>query len=200
MLAGCAVAPAGVEPIIDLGELRCDAAPNLSLALPLPEATPREAPVSMEFDSQLPCLRLVGERAGFYAAFRIAPERGAVVLTISSLPLGRTIMAPRVMLMDGNGRLTRALGPDAFLFRGAGLSALVRLRAEEGFVVVGSAPGMAGKGFDRVRSSMNLTAVPLGAGMIFIHHGSEATQQMVFGHNGRVVLETRAAEAATVVP
>ena len=174
MLAGCAVAPAGVEPIIDLGELRCDAAPNLSLALPLPEATPR--------------------------AFRIAPERGAVVLTISSLPLGRTIMAPRVMLMDGNGRLTRALGPDAFLFRGAGLSALVRLRAEEVFVVVGSAPGMAGKGFDRVQSSMNLTAVPLGAGMIFIHHGSEATQQMVFGHNGRVVLETRAAEAATVVP
>ena len=35
------MAPAGVEPIIDLGELRCDAAPNLSLALPLPEALSR---------------------------------------------------------------------------------------------------------------------------------------------------------------
>ena len=200
MLAGCAVAPPGVEPIIDLGEQRCDAAPNLSLALPLPEATSREAPVSMEFDSLLPCLRLAGERAGFYAAFRIAPERGAVVLTISSLPLGRTIMAPRVMLMDGNGRQTRALGPDAFLFRGVGLSALVRLRAEEVFVVVGSVPGMAGKGFDRLQSSMESTVVPIGVGAIFIRHGSEATRQMVFGHNGRVVLETKVAEAATVVP
>ena len=123
MLAGCAVAPPGVEPIIDLGEQRCDAAPNLSLALPLPEATSREAPVSMEFDSLLPCLRLAGERAGFYAAFRIAPERGAVVLTISSLPLGRTIMAPRVMLMDGNGRQTRRGRRTGFMrdVRGHGL-------------------------------------------------------------------------------
>lgn len=175
-LAGCVAAPGAVEPVIDLGERRCDAVPMLQGALPLPVRTGtaldgRDGPVTFDFDLGAPCIRQVGERAGLYAPFR---------------------------LLDASGREVRRVEADGFLFRGQGLTALVRLRPEEVFVVVGSSPVMAGQGFDRLQTDVRTQVIPIGVGVVMMPVGSEATRQMMFSHNGRVVLETRPMDTATI--
>jgi len=202
-LAGCVAAPGAVEPVIDLGERRCDAAPVLQGALPLPARTGtaldgRDGPVTFDFDLGAPCIRQAGERAGLYAPFRLPDGHGEVMLTVRSVPLGRTLLAPRVRLLDASGKEVRRVEADGFLFRGQGLTALVRLRPEEVFVVVGSSPVMAGQGFDRLQTDVRTQVIPIGVGVVMMPVGSEATRQMMFSHNGRVVLETRPMDSATV--
>ncbi len=196
VLAGCAGVPDAVEPVIDLGERRCEAAPSVQGARPLPLG--RDAAVTFDMDPGAPCLRLAGERAGLYAPFRLPQGQGEAMLTVRSVPLGRTLLAPRLILLDGAGREVRRVEADGFLFRGQGLVTLVRLRPEEAFAVVMSTPALAGQGFDRLQSEARMQAVPIGVGMVFVHTGSEATRQVVFAHNGRVVLEARGMESATV--
>lgn len=205
VLAGCAGAPEAVEPVIDLGDRRCDAAPSLQGALPLlaetkPGLGGRDGPVTFEMDPGAPCLRLPGERAGLYAPFRLPQGRGEVMLTVRSMPLGRTLLAPRLILLDEAGREMRRVEADGFLFRGQGLVALVRLRPEEAFVVVASTPGLAGRGLDRLQAEARTQVIHIGVGMVMMPVGSETTRQMVFAHNGRVVLETKPMEQATVAP
>jgi hypothetical protein len=154
--------------------------------------------VTFEFDVGAPCLRANGERAGLYAPFRLPQRTEEMMLTVRSLPVGRTLLAPRVLLLDAAGREVRRVEADAFLFRGQGLAALVRLRPEEAFVVVGSTPSLAGLSIDRLQTDIRTNVLVIGRAVVSSIQGIESTRQIVFAHNGRVALETKPMEAATV--
>lgn len=183
-LAGCRTP--GPPPLTMLPARACPEAPVLAGTRQLAEARPEQVDIAAD----APC---IATRAGpaLYAAFQLPPRRPAMV-EIAGVPQGETLFAPRAMLLDASGRVTREIGPDAFMFRPLGLSALVRLRPEDATLVVTSDPAAAGKRMSRIRTqvqTMVLSAPP----MIYYAQdtGSDTRQELMLAHNGRVSVTFR---------
>lgn len=185
-LAAC-VRPAEPPPLLDLGARACPGTPDLAAAPTLVVTSPATNLREFDITAASPCLR-GPDGPGLYAAFLLPSLASPAMLRVASIPQGPALFAPRIQLLDRAGQVLREVGPDAFLFRGGGLTALVRLRDGEAAVVITSHPPVIGQDVSRIQSATHATPM-IGPGVAFVvYTGSEAAQRQVLSHNGRVVI------------
>ena len=185
-LAGC-VPPPDVPPVLDLGARSCADTPSPDAAA----AAFIEPDGKMKFadvDNGSPCLR-TAEGNSLYTAFRFAPGGPPAAAAIASVALGRTMMAPRIYVLDGAGKVAREIAADSFLYRGGMLTTLLRLRPDDAAIVVASFPPAIGQAVSRIQSSVQQTTVQAGRGFFTWASGAEAGLQHTLAHNGRVRIE-----------
>lgn len=190
LLTGCMPPPdPGQEPLLDLGARGCDASPALAAAVPLDATVVREVTAKATVEPGSACLRGADGKPSLYVAFRLIRKQPAADnLLVASLPTGRSMMAPRLILLDEAGTPTREIGAEGFNFRGAGLATLVRLRAGERYAVVASNPAVVGQAQSRLVASAIPTTVMVGLAAVTVYAGSEQKSEGFMTHNGLVTL------------
>jgi hypothetical protein len=184
LLAACA-APA-VPPILSLDGRPCTAQPDLAAAqaVPLDEGDP----VKLDLDAGAACLDGAGGRSA-YVAFRLPRSEHSYLLTVTSTPLGDTLLAPRLVLLDATGGVLREVPRDDFRFQGTALNAVLRAAPAERYLVVASDAPSVGRQISHILGESRATPVPVGIGAVaIIHSGSERQQVITYAHNGRVTV------------
>lgn len=186
-LAAC-VTVAPVPPVLDLATVRCTADPSRDAAI----AT-RIGEVSLvEIDGRTACLEQPDGTRGSFALLRL-PEAGEPYLVdIRSVPLrGGTLLAPRVAVLDASGTRLRERRHDEFVFRGASLHLGLRIHPDDHYLLVTSDTAAIGRRESRLQAYTLQTMAPVGRGFMITSTGGEATQQIVYAHNGRLEIEPR---------
>jgi maltose operon substrate-binding protein precursor MalM len=185
LLAACAT-PA-VPPILSLDARPCVGRPDLAAAQALPLDAGK--PIKLDLDAGAACLESgVGGRSA-YVAFRLPRSEQPYLLTVLSAPLGDTLFAPRLMLLDEQGKVLREVPRDDFTFHGVALYAGLRAAPAERYLIVASDPLAVGQHMSHIIGESRMTPVPVGIGGVFlINSGSEKQQVITYAHNGRVTV------------
>ena len=186
-LAACATTPTPV-PLLTVSATNCSAAPNLSTAAPLVLAAKPgdEKPVELTFDAQTSCLQSAAGTKSLYRVFALPADAPPYTIMVSAVPFGQALFAPHLMLLDGQGSMTREVKSDPFVFRGSQLTALLRNHADERYLLIASDPDSMGKQFARTLEETQVYTGSTGYGIYQIHTGTDTTQQMIYTANGNV--------------
>ncbi len=186
-LAGCVPPRPDLAPLLDIGARTCPDIPSTDAAAAAfiePDGKLHFADV----DGGSPCLK-TPEGLSLYTAFRFAPGGAPAAVGVASVPQGRTLLAPRVYVLDDAGRVVREISTDSFLYRGGMLATLLRLRRDDTAIVVASFPPAIGQGVNRIQSLAQATTVNTGRGVLVWTSGTEAALHHTLAHNGRVRIE-----------
>jgi hypothetical protein len=171
-----------IEPLIDLGSRHCAVSVDNRDASVLAMTPSRASAALVDIAAAGPCWRLEQGDALFHAFVLPASDK-PLVATIASLPAGRALLAPRVLVLDAAGRTTREIPFDAFQFRGDAFRDYIRLCPDDRMLVVASSPDMVGRAVDLIQG--RIAAYPtFGGGTILV--GSDANAHYVWSHTGRV--------------
>lgn len=191
LLAGCQTTRPDLPPLVQIAPAQCAAAPDLGHASSLPfDAESKERPLSVTIDEGSACLA-EGNIKSLYEIFAL-PEPGySYMVTVRSLPSKSGILAPRVIMLDEEGKKLRELSGDAFLFRGSALVAMLRVQAGERYMVVSSDPAVVGEDISRLSGSVNQQMINTGAVMFTVYTGSESTANLTYAYNGHIDIAAR---------
>lgn len=118
------------------------------------------------------------------------------MVSVSSLPLGESLFAPHVLLLDGKGGVRRELTGDSFVFRGQAQQATARLQASDRFVVVRSDAQRVGSKISRVTGSVRNTLISTGFAFVPVNTGSESEQTLTLSHSGTITVTSELMPAA----
>lgn len=186
-VAGCVPPPPDLPPLLDIGARACPDTPSTDAAAAAfiePDGKLHFADV----DAGAACLA-TPEGLSLYTAFRFAPGGAPAAVGVASLPQGRTMMAPRIYVLDDAGKVVRQIGADSFLYRGGMLATLLRLRPDDAAIVIASFPPAIGQGVNRIQSQAQVNSAQVGRGVFVWASGWEAAAHYTLAHNGRVRIE-----------
>ncbi|MDO8838507.1 MAG: MalM family protein [Parvibaculum sp.] len=185
-LAGCETTQPGPPPIVQIAPSNCSESPSLARAQSLPfDAEDKKKPERVTIDAGSPCI----ERDGAKSLYRILalPAPGEpYMVTLRSLPGQNSIFAPQLALLDAEGAETRRIDREALLFRGQALSAVLRIRDEERYLVIASDPQLVGQDIARLSGRTHQQMISTGTAMFAVYTGSESTTQMTYSHGGTI--------------
>ena len=185
-LAGCETTQPGPPPIVQIAPSNCSDGPSLARAQPLPfDAEGKKKPERVTIDTGSPCI----ERDGAKSLYRILalPAPGEpYMVTLRSLPGQNSIFAPQLALLDAEGAETRRIDRESLLFRGQALSAVLRIRDEERYLVIASDPQMVGQDIARLSGQTHQQMVSTGTVMFAVYSGSESMARMTYSHGGTI--------------
>jgi hypothetical protein len=187
MLSACAP-KALPPPVVDIASMTCTDAVVLQGAAPLlfdPKGKD-EKTTPVILDGKSSCHQEDGGARRLYQVFAL-PEFGApYIISVRTSPWADTILAPRVLLLDGSGRVLRSTTHADFVFRGEQLSALLRSHPEEAYLALTSDSDVLGKQITRIIESTHSTAAFMPPSGAFIwYSGSDSTNRMVLSVAGR---------------
>jgi hypothetical protein len=187
MAAACAHAP-DVAPVLDLADRDCTAAPSLAGALPAVAIVDgdREKPVIATLDLTSPCVSGPNGKA-LYALFAL-PDGGPYTISLSSVPLGRSLFAPHASVLDAQGAVLRELATSSFMFRGTNLTVLYRSHPGERYLLVASDPPNVGKPLSRINETVQQTVASTGYATFVMYTGSDIPMSTTWAHNGQVIV------------
>lgn len=187
-LAAC-VAPKVDPPALTLGERSCAAQPDLAGALVLTLKPKDNVAVESVFGPTTPCFGPAGA-AGTYAVMALPDWPEDYIVSVTSIPMGVAIVAPRVQLLDASGKPMREIPHDRFSFHGTSLYAGLRVHPGERYLLVSSDPAAIGHNMSQIVSStMAATGATAAGGAVVtftMYTGAEANVNLVFAHNGRI--------------
>jgi hypothetical protein len=179
-----------MPPITSLGDRNCVADVDLSTARALPLDPDKR--VSADLDATALCLQPTGAAKSAYVVFELPAAATPYLIDVTSVPIGQTLLSPRLMLLDGRGTLLREIPRDAFLFHGVSLYASLRWRPTERYLVVASDAASVGGQQSHIDGRSRAIPVPVGIGAVaVIHSGSEEVDDVTYAHNGRVTVTAR---------
>jgi hypothetical protein len=189
-LAGCAATAPPTPALLSLDGRPCAAAPALDPASPVAMRKPMEpyAGATAEIDGRGACLVDPGGARSLYVVFALPESAEPYVISVASVPLGETILAPRVLVLDARGAVLRERGRDDFAFRGTRLEAGLRAYPGDRFLVVASDPASVGRRDTQVVGQIQSTPVCSMYGCFYVNTGAERSGAYVYAHNGRVVV------------
>jgi hypothetical protein len=146
-----------------------------------------EKTTTVILDNGSKCLQDSDGSRRLYQVFAL-PDMGApYIISVRTSPWGGTILAPRMLLLNGDGQIMRSTTHSDFAFRGEQLSALLRSHQGEVYLVVSSDSEVLGKEISRVIEAVHSTVVAAGAGGAFMwYSGSDFTNRMVLSVAGRM--------------
>src|SRR6185437_15724309 len=173
LLSGCASAP---PPLLDISAHACSSSPDLIAAksLPLGESG-HPSPVKVDIDDSAPCLQ-TPQGKSLYAAFRLPDSLSPYLIAVRSLPLGKGIFVPHLLLLGGTGAVRRQIGQDELEFRGTTLSAIIRSHPGELYLLVAATPQSVGKTDSRIIETTRATGGATGnGGYFYINTGQDET-------------------------
>ncbi|HVJ54292.1 MAG TPA: hypothetical protein VM689_17640 [Aliidongia sp.] len=188
VLAGCSHPP----PVLSLNGRTCDRSPNLAKAAPLAAPGSSDVSQTVEFQATGACLDTESGPA-LYAAFALPAATQPYILEVKARDQqaqlaggdGYSLPAPHLTLLDAAGKPVRELRAPDFIYRGNGASVLVRLHAEERFVLIASDPTLVGQKQSRITESMDYHFARLATWTT----GNENQNDYVFSHAGTVVVK-----------
>lgn len=189
-LAGCAVQH--VEPpALTLGGRVCAAQPDLGLALVLTLKPKDNVALESVFGPTTPCVG-PADAGATYAVVALPEWPEDYILSVTSIPVGVAIVAPRVQVLDASGKPVREIPHDRFSFHGTSLYAGLRIHPGERYLLVSSDPVAIGHNVSQIVSSTMATTGATAAGGSIVtftmYRGAEANVNLVFAHNGRIVV------------
>jgi hypothetical protein len=187
-LAGCATPPPDVQPVLNVLQDSCPASPALGGAVETVSTIDgdSEKPATATLDLQSPCVTTTDGKA-LYAVFGL-PDGGPYTIRVSSVPQGSSILAPRAVVLDGNGQVMREVPVTSFMFRGATFAALYRSHPGERYLVVRSDVASAGKPLSRVMERTRETVASTGYATFIIYTGSDLPMNTTWSLNGKVLV------------
>jgi hypothetical protein len=191
LLAGCQTAKPNLPPLVHIAPVECTGAPDTGRAASLPfDAEGKEKPLAFTIDMSSSCL-VEGEAKSLYRIFALPAPGYSYMVTVRSLPSKSGILAPRLMMLDGDGQLLRTVENDTFLFRGKALVAMLRVQDGERFIAIASDPGVVGQDISRLSGAVNQQMISTGAFMFTVYTGSESTANLTYAHNGNMEIAAR---------
>lgn len=170
-------------PITDLSAKTCVEALDLTHAQQLTLDSDGEGKAMLVIDSRSPCINTAGSKALYTVAVLPASDT-PYAITVASIGQNDAFLAPHALFLTSAGTVSRDLPGDAFTFRKARLSALVRSRQNERYLVVESDPASVGKDFSRVAETVYSTYL----GSATIYSGSDVQRNYVFAHSGAIMV------------
>lgn len=188
----------GPEPVLTLAldGRACARDPDITMPRALVLASNKSVTVAV--DEKMPCLADGTGDSSVYAVFSLPQAMEEFLVSVTSMPQGRTLFAPRVMMLDESGRAMREMPRDVFVFHGPALYLGLRVRQGERFLVVASDPKVVGQQVSHIQSATqsNTYGVATTGGAVFVNvnTGSEITSDYTYAHNGSITV------AATPVP
>lgn len=190
-LAGCKTATPDLAPLVQIAPASCSVEPSIARAHSLPFDTEKKPePVRVTIEEQSPCLDEGGTKS-LYEVFALPELSYPIIVTVRSLPSTSGILAPRLMLLDKDGKRVRALDREAVHFRGTALTAMLRTRPDERYLVVSSDPEVVGDDISRLQGAVNQQVVSTGVMAFSVYTGSESTASMTYAHNGTIQVSAR---------
>jgi hypothetical protein len=190
-LVGCAKkGPPPPPPLLELGDRNCVTEPNFSGAQQV--ILDEEKPTKVTLDSYASCWQPAGRSRDVYAAFDLpAAMAEPYILSVTSVPIGEGLFAPRLILFDSKGKITREIQHSAFTFHGAALYVGIRVHVGERFLVVASNAGSIGKQVSKIEDQLHVQTMSAGIVMFNKHTGSEEKNDYTYALNGDVTISAR---------
>jgi hypothetical protein len=196
MLAACVQTPPDLAPLVQIAPSACASQPDLGRALPVAyKGEEKTEPVTVTITEQSPCLA-EGETKSLYEVFALPSVSHSIIVTVRSLPSTSGILAPRIVTLDADGNRVRLVDRESIHFRGRALTAMLRTRPEERYVVVTSDTEVVGGDISRVSGAVHQQMISSGAFMVAVYSGSESVANMTYAHNGTVEVSARPIPAA----
>lgn len=186
LLAGaCVMPPPDVPPLLDLSAAMC--APRVERlnavgTVPTIDGDD-EKPSIVTLDLRSPCVEDASGKS-LYALFYL-PDGGPYTVSVSSVPLGRSVFAPRATILDEQGAELRRLPTGSFLFRGPNLTALFRSHIGDRYLLVTSDLSNVGKPLRRSQESVQIYTASSG---FTIHTGTDVSSEATWSLNGQVAV------------
>lgn len=185
-LAGCKTTDPGPAPIVEMPQIRCTETPNLARAKEVAFDAKRDAdPVRVTIDRSSGCL-VDAESKSLYDVFGLPQAGQPIILTVKAVPSSTGIFSPRLILLDESGSLLREVDQDKFLFRGGALTALLRMREGERYLVVASDDKAVGKDVSRLSGRQNANVMSNGLMTWTVYSTSEETANLTYSYGGVV--------------
>lgn len=185
-LAGCKTTDPGPAPIVEMPQIKCSSTPDLARAREVAFDAKRDAdPVRVTIDQSSGCL---GDATGksLYDVFGLPQPGQPVILTVKAVPSSTGIFSPRLILLDESGNLLREVDKNKFLFRAGALTALLRVRDDERYLVVASDDKAVGDGVSRVSGQQNANVMSNGFMTWAVYSTSEETANLTYSYGGVV--------------
>lgn len=195
-VGGCATKPVSQPPVLSLpATSACTSEPDLGRALPLAFDADKEKPLEVQIGPGGACLeRSPGEKS-LYGVVSLPAAGEQLIISVASEPLGQSIFAPQLLLLDGKGKLLREVSRDDFMFRGGALTALIRAHENERYLAILSDPKMVGQDVSQIAGAVNVQTVSTGIVTFNVYSGSESTSHLTYSHGGTVKVAARALTA-----
>jgi hypothetical protein len=193
MTGGCAKDAVSTPPITAVpAASSCTPTPQLSRAVPLSLSGEKELPLTLTIDQGSACAELKPGAKSLYAIVSLPTMGADSVISVASEPMGVSIFAPQVELLDEKGKVVREIPRDDFMFRGGALTALIRAHAAERYLVVASDPQEVGHNETTVVGATQQQMMSSGTAMFMIYTGSETKSDLTYSHGGTVKVVAQA--------
>ena len=198
VLAACQSKPPEPPPkaVTDLSGKVCDSKVSLVDAIAL---TPKKAKAWQDIFTQVtaetPCIGEADASAN-YVVYALPDHGPNHVITIGGLNQVQRTLAPKVMLLDWNGEVTRAFGSDKFQYHGENYSVQFRPSEDDRYILVETDPELVGEtetGFEtRLVMGQGTVATPTGSASYTTYSGREGATWRTFSHEGVVSVRIQA--------
>jgi hypothetical protein len=187
--SACATPPEPfVPPELSLDGYACAARPELAGA-PL---VPFEAGKNVTADIGVgACLEPKGSARSSYVVFQLPEVAEPYLVRVTSMPLGETILSPRLLLLDVDGNLLRERARETFLFQGAALYTSLRAHPEERYLVIASDPATVGQEMTHISGSVQQNIASAGLVTFIYYTGNDQKRALIYAHNGRVIVSAQ---------
>jgi hypothetical protein len=139
-------------------------------------------------DGHSNCLEERGGERSLYRVFALPHVTTPYIITVAVQRWGNTILAPRIMLLDGAGAIKRETAHADFVFRGDSLSTLLRSHADENYLVLSSDTTARGQSVSRITETLSVGAVAAGPAIFALYTGTETTSNLSLAPVGTVAI------------
>jgi hypothetical protein len=174
--------------MVDLQTMSCDSEFVLGNSVAA-QFDPKEEKITVAvLDGQARCLAEPAGTRALYQVFALPDSADPYVIAVRALPWDDTILAPKTLLLDGSGHMTRSVEHQDFTFRGQTLSTLLRSHSGERYLVVVSDSQVLGTKVSRIVDNVQQTMGATAYGAFYIYTGSDKTNNMTLTPSGRVEL------------
>lgn len=186
-LGACAAKPVP-PPVVDLQAMICDAEFVLNNSMTAQFDPKDEKITSAVLDGQARCLQEAAGSRALYQVFALPDLVAPYVIAVRAMPWDDTILAPKTLLLDSSGHVTRSVEHQDFTFRGQTLSTLLRSHSGERYLVVISDSQVLGNKVSRIVANVQQTMGATAYGAFYIYTGTDKTNNMTLTPSGRVEL------------
>ncbi|MFM2410936.1 MAG: hypothetical protein RL481_1764 [Pseudomonadota bacterium] len=190
-LSGCVTAPVYDSAVTRYSGTNCSAQPDLAGAISLiPPEKKKKAKiwsVPAQLNGVSPCLEMAGVK-GPHLLYVIPADATGKVLEVGAPLEPLRIFAPKIALLDAEGKAVREFRADEFMFRGPVYSVQFRPGEQDRYILVTSNNANVGKKYDSILVGVAANTIYSGSGYSSTYYtGVDEDQRRIFSYEGSVV-------------
>jgi hypothetical protein len=183
-------------PVIELSAKTCDEAMRLGAPTRLTPDKPRQwNNVTTPVTAATPCVSLDG-RQGYYVVYELPSNGPNHVVTVGGAQEPLRIFAPEVLLLDGDGQVTRSFAPEKYMVLGDTFGVQFKPAGTERFLAVTSNSlivGLTRAGVEQRLLAGTGTACGVASCSSYTtYSGAEGLASRTFSHEGVISVRVQA--------